>query len=169
MNKSIKIQLITKVLFIRFQFYYIAKGTTFILKAFIPLCHYEIGAGRVSIERSVPVMAAHKNTSATSRRFCSSRTGRSSTSRSARLRKTYSRRKSQNFCKLVFCFHGDRGATLPIVCFVRSPIRRTYFLRSIFEPYVRRCPHRISIRRCGTISFCAANGDSGIPFSFRCR
>ena len=61
MNKSIKIQLITKVLFIRFQFYYIAKGTTFILKAFIPLCHYEIGAGRVSIERSVPVMAAHKN------------------------------------------------------------------------------------------------------------
>ena len=59
MNKSIKIQLITKVLFIRFQFYYIAKGTTFILKAFIPLCHYEIGAGRVSIERSVPVMAAH--------------------------------------------------------------------------------------------------------------
>ena len=45
MNKSIKIQSITKVLFIRFQFYYIAKGTTFILKAFIPLCHYEIGAG----------------------------------------------------------------------------------------------------------------------------
>lgn len=53
MNKSIKIQLITKVLFIRFQFYYIAKGTTFILKAFIPLCHYEIGAGCPCIDRTV--------------------------------------------------------------------------------------------------------------------
>ena len=53
MNKSIKIQSITKVLFIRFQFYYIAKGTTFILKAFIPLCHYEIGAGCPCIDRTV--------------------------------------------------------------------------------------------------------------------
>jgi len=50
---TIKIQSITKVLFIRFQFYYIAKGTTFILKAFIPLCHYEIGAGCPCIDRTV--------------------------------------------------------------------------------------------------------------------
>ena len=53
MNKSIKIQSITKVLFIRFQFYYIAKGTTVILKDFIPLCHYEIVAGCPFIDRTV--------------------------------------------------------------------------------------------------------------------